>query len=251
MGAAKDTIMDIGRSGLNLLEAFGFIAKGKFHLSETAIQINKAGINSIFIVAITAMFIGLAMSTQLAKELYYNFGAEHLVGGLVAIAVIRELAPVITSIVVAGRVGAAISAEIGSMKATEQIDALKVLGINPIYYLFVPRLIASSIVTPLLTIIAAFVSIVAGMYLTEYSVNLSNQIYLDSVRQFVGNIDVWVMALKSTVFGMIISVIATTRGLSVTGGAEAVGKAATTTVVWSIIMIFTFNYVLTSIFFGF
>ncbi|MEI7473297.1 MAG: ABC transporter permease [bacterium] len=250
MGATREFVEDIGRSGQTLLEAFKFILKGKFHIVETCEQINKAGIDSIFIVAITAMFIGLAISTQLAKQLYYNFGAGHLVGGLVAIAIIRELAPVITSIVVAGRVGASISAEIGSMKSSEQIDALRVLGINPTYYLFVPRLIASSIITPLLTIISAFVSIVSGMVLTGISIGLNNKIYLDSVRQFIENQDVWVMVLKATVFGIIISVIATTRGFSVIGGAEAVGKATTTTVVWSIILIFTFNYILTSIFFG-
>jgi phospholipid/cholesterol/gamma-HCH transport system permease protein len=250
MGATRETVEDIGRSGITLLEAFRFIFRGRFHIGETAEQINKAGIGSVFIVSITAMFIGLAMSTQLAKELYYNFGAGHLVGGLVAIAIIRELAPVITAIVVAGRVGASISAEIGSMKASEQIDALRVLGINPTYYLFVPRLIASSIITPLLTVISAFVSILSGMVLTGFTIGLSNKIYLDSVRQFIGNQDVWVMLLKAAVFGLVISVIATTRGFSVVGGAEAVGKAATSTVVWSIILIFILNYVLTSIFFG-
>ena len=248
--ASKDVIADIGESGLNLREALKFIFRGRISLGDTAIQIRNAGIGSIFIVVITAAFIGLAMSTQLAKELSQRFGAEHYVGGLVAIAIVRELGPVVTSIVVAGRVGAAISAEIGSMKVSDQIDALMVLGINPIKYLLVPRLVAAAIVAPLLTIISAIVGILAGMILTRFIVDLPIAIYLDSVRTFVRPNDVYVMMLKSMVFGSAISIIATTTGLQVSGGAEAVGNGATKTVVWSIILIFTFNYIITSIFFG-
>ena len=246
----KDTIIDIGQSGINLGQAIKYIIVGRINLGETALQIQKAGIGSLFIVSITAIFIGLAMSTQLAKELATKFGAERLVGGLVGVAIVRELAPVITAIVVAGRVGAAISAEIGSMKVSEQIDALSVLGINPIRYLLVPRLIASAIVTPLLAIISAVLAISAGMILTMIIVNLSYSVFLDSVRTFVEVRDVFIMIFKSFVFGIIVSIIATTTGLQVKGGAEAVGNGATKTVVWSIILIFAFNYIITSIFFG-
>lgn len=249
MALNREIIADIGQAGINLIQALKYTVRGKINIGETAIQIDKAGIGSIFIVSITAIFIGLAMSTQLAKELR-NFGAENFLGGLVGVAVIRELAPVIASIVVAGRVGAAISAEIGSMKASEQVDALEVLGIDPIRYLLVPRLIAAAIVGPLLTIIAALLAILSGMVLGEITVNLSYSIYLDGVRTFVNTSDVFVMMLKAMVFGGAISIIATTTGLQVRGGAEAVGNAATKTVVWSIILIFTFNYLITSIFFG-
>ncbi|OGI01775.1 MAG: hypothetical protein A2287_00925 [Candidatus Melainabacteria bacterium RIFOXYA12_FULL_32_12] len=246
---ARQTIMDIGEAGLNLVRALKFAIKGKIDVGNTAVQIDKAGIGSLFIVSITAIFIGLAMSTQLAKELR-NFGAEQFIGGLIGVAVVRELAPVIAAIVVAGRVGAAITAEIGSMKASEQIDALEVLGINPIRYLLVPRLIAAAIVGPLLTVIAALLAILSGMVLSGIVVNLSYSVYLDSVRMFIEETDTLVMMLKAMVFGGIISIIATTTGLQVSGGAEAVGSAATKTVVWSIIMIFTFNYLITTIFFG-
>ena len=246
----KEMIEDIGQSGINLWQGLTYIFRGKIDFGDTAIQIQKAGIGSIFIVAITAAFIGLALSTQLAKELFRRYGAEQLVGGLIGIAVIRELAPVITSIVVAGRVGAAISAEIGSMKVSEQIDALEVLGINPIKFLLVPRLLACGIVTPLLTVISAIISVVAGMILTEITVGLNPQVYLDSVRTFLDLRDVLIMMLKSLVFGSAISIIATTTGLMTRGGAEAVGNGATKTVVWGIILIFTFNYIITSIFFG-
>ena len=249
MGFARQAFMDIGQAGLNLVQALKYTFKGQVDIGNTAVQIDKAGIGSLFIVSITAIFIGLAMSTQIAKELR-NFGAEHFIGGLIGVAVVRELGPVIAAIVVAGRVGAAITAEIGSMKASEQIDALEVLGISPIKYLLVPRLIAAGIVCPLLTVIAALLAILSGMVLSGFVVDLNYSVYLDSVRRFVEETDTLVMMLKAMVFGGIISIIATTTGLQVRGGAEAVGTAATKTVVWSIIMIFTFNYLITSIFFG-
>jgi phospholipid/cholesterol/gamma-HCH transport system permease protein len=246
----QEIISDIGNSGINFQKAFLYILRGKIDIGNTAVQIQKAGIGSLFIVIITAAFIGLAMSTQLAKELFQRYGAEQFVGGLIAISIVRELAPVITCIVVAGRVGAAISAEIGSMKVTEQIDALEVLGINPIKYLLVPRLIAAAVVSPLLTVISAVVAILAGMFLTKLTVNLNFLVYLDSVRAFLEIRDVFIMMLKSLIFGSAISIIATTTGLVTRGGAESVGNSTTKTVVWSIILIFTFNYIITSIFFG-
>lgn len=246
----KEVIADIGQSGINLWESIRFISKGKINMGDTAMQIVKAGIGSIFIVSITAAFIGLAMSTQLAKELSQRFSAESFVGGLISIAVVRELAPVITAIVVAGRVGAAITAEIGSMKVTEQVDALRVFGIDPIKYLLVPRLVACAIVSPLLTIISAIVSIIAGMFLAKSTVGLNYSVYLDSARTFIEIRDVFIMMLKAAIFGILISIIATSTGLVVKEGAEAVGNAATKTIVWSIILIFTFNYIITSLFFG-
>jgi phospholipid/cholesterol/gamma-HCH transport system permease protein len=250
MASSREIISNIGESGINFFQAVHYIFLGRINIGETAIQIQKAGIGSIFIVSITAIFIGLAMSTQLAKQLAENYGAGNLVGGLVAIAVVRELAPVITSIVVAGRVGASISAEIGSMKTTEQIEALQVLGIDTIRYLLVPRLVAAAITSPLLTVLSAFLSILAGMFLTSLTINLNSAVYLDSIRRALPVGDVFVMMLKSLIFGIAISILATTSGLQVKGGAEEVGNAATKTVVWSIILIFTFNYIITSIFFG-
>jgi len=249
--STKEIIIDIGDSGINLVKAVQYIAKGKVNIGNTAIQIVKAGIGSLFIIIITAAFIGLAMSTQIAKVMSQQFGADNYVGGIIAIAIVRELAPVIASIVVAGRVGAAITAEIGSMKVSEQIDALSVLGINPVRYLLVPRLLASAIISPLLTIVSAIVSVLSGMILAGHSIDLSYSIYLESVRQFVDTRDVFIMMLKALVFGCSISVIATTRGFQTGQGAEAVGNAATQTVVWSIIVIFVFNYIITSIFFGY
>ena len=248
MTPIRDTISYIGRSGINLMETLRFIALGMININDTAVQIVKTGIGSIFIILITQGFIGLAVSTQLAKE-FQELGAVNLIGGFIGLASVRELAPVISAIVVASRVGAGIAAEIGSMKVSEQVDALAVFGINPIKYLLVPRFIAASIVTPLLTVIAALITIIAGMLLSNLSVDVSYAGYLNSVRQYVMERDVYIMMLKSVMFGGAIAIIATTTGLEVQNGAESVGKAATQTVVWSIIVIFALNYIITSMFF--
>lgn len=244
----KEAVRQIGEAGLNLLSAIGYISRGKINWGHVAEQIVKNGIGSSFIASITASFIGFAMSVQLAKQLLL-LGAESYIGALVSTAAIRELAPVISAIVVAARVGSAISAEIGSMKTSEQIDALIVLGIDPVKYLIVPRLIASAIITPLLAVISAMLMIIAGMLLVNYLIHLNNDVYLSGVRIFNSTQDVFIMLLKSVIFGISISIIATTSGLQVEGGAEAVGDATTKTVVWSIIFIFIFNYIITSIFY--
>lgn len=250
MLTTKNKVEQIGEAFLNFSSAIKYILTGKINIENTANQIVKAGNESLFIVSITAVFIGLAMSVQLAQELSRNFGAAHLVGGLIALATIRELGPVLTAIVIAGRVGAAISAEIGSMKASEQINALIVLGIDPIRYLLVPRLIACAITCPLLTATFAYLAIIAGMFLTKLSVGLNYNVYMNSVRQFIVIDDIYIMIFKSIIFGMIISILATTSGLQVEGGAEEVGEAATNTVVRSIILVFIVNFLLTEIFFG-
>lgn len=246
----REIIEDLGESGINFIKSLEYILQGKLNIGNTSVQIVQAGIGSLFIVSITAIFIGLAMSTHLAKELSIRFGAQNLVGGIIGMAFIREIGPIITSIVVAGRVGAAVSAEIGSMKTSEQIDALSVLGINPIQFLVTPRLVASAIVSPLLTVFSCFLAIISGMFVTNHMVNISYSEYLDSVRLFVTIKDVLVMMFKAIVFGGIISILANTTGLQVQGGAEAVGKAATKTVVWSIIWVFIVNYLITSLFYG-
>jgi len=244
----EEAIQQIGEAGLNLYKAINYIIKWKINWQDVAEQIVKNGIGSSFIASITAIFIGFAMSVQLAKQLL-TLNAETYVGALVSTAAIRELAPVISAIVVAARVGSAISAEIGSMKSSEQVDALIVLGIDPVKYLIVPRLLASAIITPLLTVLSAALIIIAGMLLVNYVIHLSFEVYLSGVRIFNSTQDVFVMLLKAFTFGISISIIATTSGLQVEGGAEAVGDSTTKTVVWSIIFIFIFNYIITSIFY--
>ena len=244
----REEIKQLGEAGINLFKAFWYISRGKINWEEVAHQIVKTGFGSLFIVAITSSFIGLVLSLQLSIQLR-QFGAEHFVGALISGTAIRELGPIISAVVVAGRVGTAVAAEIGSMRSSEQIDALIVFGIDPVKYLIVPRLLSSAIITPLLSTVATFLIIIAGMFLAKVAVDLNYDVYLDAVRVVNTTHDVMVMLLKACIFGITIAIVATTAGLQVKGGAEAVGDATTKTVVWSYVLIFIFNYFLSSYFF--
>ncbi|HBG48128.1 MAG TPA: hypothetical protein DDW90_01185, partial [Cyanobacteria bacterium UBA9971] len=172
----KSAIKQLGEAGINLFKAFWYISRGKINWDEVARQIVKTGFGSLFIVAITSSFIGLVLSLQLSIQLR-QFGAEHFVGALISGTAIRELGPIISAVVVAGRVGTAVAAEIGSMRSSEQIDALIVFGIDPVKYLIVPRLLSSAIITPLLSTVATFLIIIAGMFLAKVAVDLNYDVY--------------------------------------------------------------------------
>lgn len=244
----REAVEQIGEAGINLFKALWYISRGKIRWEEVARQIVKTGLGSLFIVAITSSFVGLVMALQILTTLKI-YGAEAYLGSIISGIAIKELGPIISAIAVTGRVGSAISAELGSMKASEQIDALIVLGINPIRYLIVPRLLSSAIITPLLSSISAFLLIISGMFLAKAVVNLNYDAYLDTVRMNSTSHDIFVMLLKACIFGITIAIVATTAGLQVRGGSEAVGDAATKTVVWNYILIFIFNYFLSSYFF--
>ena len=240
----------VGQSYLNLYRAFCTAFKGKVSFKDFMYQASVRGVDSIIIILITCIFIGMALALHMTNELIETYGAETAVGGLIALAITRELAPVVTAIVIAGRVGASITAEIGSMKVTEQIDALRVMEIDPVDYLVVPRLLAGATITPLMTIIATIAAILSAMYLSFFYKELDPAIFLASVQEMLNTKDVFVSILKASCFGILIVTIASTFGLNVKGGADAVGVYTTKTVVWSLIVIFITNYIITSIFYG-
>lgn len=240
----------VGQASINLYRSILALLKGKINLKDTIYQASTRGVDSIIIILITCSFIGLALALHMTNELIETYGADTAVGGLIALAIARELAPVVTAIVIAGRVGASITAEIGSMKVTEQIDALRVMDIDPIDYLIVPRLIAGAAITPLLSIVAACASILSAMYLSYSYKGLSFAIFLESIQDMLSIRDILVSLLKASCFGVLIVTIASTFGLNVQGGADSVGTYTTKTVVWSLVVIFIVNYIITSIFYG-
>lgn len=246
----KNFLYLVGQSYLNLYRAVYWTLRGEINLSDTIFQASTRGVDSIIIILITCIFIGMALALQLTNQLIETYGAETAVGGLVALAIIRELAPVVTAIVIAGRVGASITAEIGSMKVSEQIDALRVMDIDPINYLVVPRLIAGAVISPLMTIIASVAAVLSAMYLSYTYKGLNFAVFLDSVRDMLSMEDIFVALLKASCFGVLIVTIASTFGLNVKGGADEVGNYTTRTVVWSLVVIFITNYIITSIFYG-
>ena len=202
---------------------------------ETVRQMAKLGADSLP--------TGMVFSVQTAKE-FVRFGASSSVGGIVAIAMGRELVPVLTGVVVAGRIGAAIAAEIGTMKVTEQIDALKVMATNPTTYLVVPRFLAIVLMMPVLIVFANTIGNIGGWLVSHYYAGISTFTYINSIKMFAEPFDMVGGMLKSAVFGGIIAIVACYKGLGAKQGAEGVGIATTGSVVLSIVLIFITNYFL-------
>lgn len=209
-------------------------------------QMAKLGADSLPIVTMTIMCTGMVFAVQTAKE-FVRFGAGASVGGIVAIAMGRELAPILTGVVVAGRIGAAIAAEIGTMKVTEQIDALKVMAVSPVSYLVVPRFIAIVLMLPVLILYSNVVGNLGGWIVAINYADISSYMYIDSIRQFAVPWDMIGGMVKGCFFGAIISIIGCHKGLLAKQGAEGVGLATTASVVLSIILIFIANYFLSLI----
>jgi phospholipid/cholesterol/gamma-HCH transport system permease protein len=200
-------------------QAIVHLLKAKINRRNTMEQMAAVGPDSLWIALITAAFVGMVFTIQVAREFLY-FGAGQAVGGVLALALTRELAPVLTAVVIAGRVGSAFAAEIGTMRVTEQIDALYILKTDPIDYLVLPRVIACSLY------------------------GISQVVFLDSVRNFMHVWDLLSAILKSIVFGGLVAVIGCSWGLTTTGGAKGVGQSTTTAVVTALLAIFIVNFFL-------
>lgn len=247
----------IGSSMMNFLSSVGeltilirasFINISGVSIKETIKQMYKLGVQSLPIVALTILFAGMVIALQTAKE-FVRFGAAASAGGVVAIGMARELVPVLSGIVVAGRVGAAIAAEIGSMKVTEQIDALKVMAVDPIQFLVTPRMLACMFIMPLLVVFGNIIGSAGGYFVATNYADISGYTYLNSIRVFMVFYDLFAGMIKSVFFGVIIAIVGCYKGMGAQQGAEGVGVATTSSVVLSIILIFVFNYFLSIVLF--
>ena len=211
-------------------------------------QMSRLGADSLPIVSMTSLCTGMVLSVQTAKE-FVRFGAADSVGGIVAIAMGRELAPILAGVVVAGRIGAAIAAEIGTMKVTEQIDALQVMATSPTQYLVAPRFIAIVLMMPVLVIYGNVVGDIGGGFVAMNYAGIGSHMFTESIRGFIEAWDIIGGLIKGAVFGAIIAIIGCHKGRNAQQGAEGVGRATTASVVLSIILIFIFNYFLSVILF--
>jgi len=237
--------------GLTLLggSSLGFLARLQIRFGETISQAYLLGYQSLIIVTLTSLFTGMVISLESAVQaVQYGFG--NIVGGAVAYASARELGPMLTGIVVAGRAGSAIAAEIGSMVVTEQIEALRSMGIEPARYLVVPRLLALLVMLPLLTIFADVVSLVGGMWVAKAYAHISYGDFIQSARTTITMADVDKGLLKTIVFAAIIALVGSYQGLRTRGGAAGVGKSTTGAVVVSMILIFIANFTLSLLLYG-
>lgn len=215
-------------------------------MKEVLRQMALLGTDSLPIVLMTILCTGMVFSIQTAKE-FVRFGAASSVGGIVAIAMGRELVPVLTGVVVAGRIGAAIAAEIGTMKVTEQIDALRVMAANPVSFLVVPRFIAIVLMMPVLVVFANLIGNIGGWIVAHYYAGIGTFTYENSIKVLAETYDMVGGMIKSSVFGAIIAIVGCYKGLTAPNGAEGVGLATTASVVLSIILIFITNYFLSII----
>lgn len=241
-------LKELGNIGIMFLQSIYWTFRRPFKLNYIFKQMEFIGVNSIMVVIITGTFTGMV----LALQSYYGFrkfGAEGLVGTTVALSMTRELGPVLTSLMVTGRAGSAMAAELGSMRVTEQIDALIVMALNPVKYLVVPRVIASFLMFPVLTAIANFVGIIGGYLVGVKLLGINEGAFINKIVKYLDLEDIYNGLIKAAVFGIIMSVISCYKGFYTSGGAEGVGKSTTEAVVMSSVTILVTDYVLTSLMF--
>jgi phospholipid/cholesterol/gamma-HCH transport system permease protein len=212
-------------------------------------QIVYMGYFSLPVVGLTALFTGMVLALQ-SYTGFSRFNAESAIATVVVLSVTRELGPVIAGLMVAGRVGAAMAAEIGTMRVTEQIDALTTLSTDPLRYLVLPRLLAGLVTLPLLVLVADIIGVFGGFLVATYKLNFNAVTYLTQTERYLETIDVVSGLVKAAVFGFIVALMGCYHGYHSRGGAEGVGQATTYAVVSASILILLFNYFLTQAFFA-
>ncbi|MCC2672355.1 MAG: mlaE, partial [Armatimonadetes bacterium] len=215
-----------GELALLLFRTVGAVLRGRILLLETIRQMSAIGVNSLPISLVTISFSGMVLALHTANQLK-RLGVDWLIGGIVSVSMAREAAPVLTAIVVAARVGSAIAAEIGTMVVTEQVDALRSLGVNPVHYLVVPRFIAAVLMLPVLTIFANAAGIGGGWLVSVLGAGVESSVFLQSARDLLTPRDLVLGLIKTFVFGAIIAVVGCNQGLRTRGGAAGVGRSTT------------------------
>ncbi|MCS7030300.1 MAG: MlaE family lipid ABC transporter permease subunit [Gloeomargarita sp. SKYG116] len=219
------------------------LLRGRIHRRNLVAQLNVVGPESLLVVVLTGLFVGMVFTIQVARE-FIRFGSGDLVGGVLALALVRELAPVLTAVIVTGRVGSAFAAELGTMRVTEQIDALYMLKTDPVDYLVLPRVLACTLMVPLLTVVGFVVGIAGGLLIGNWMYDLSVSQFLDSVEQFMEAQDLVKALIKGAIFGMLVATIGCSWGLTTTGGAKGVGQSTTASVVTGLLAIFISDFFL-------
>jgi phospholipid/cholesterol/gamma-HCH transport system permease protein len=211
-------------------------------------QVEFIGVNSLLVIILTGSFTGMVFAFQ-SYIGFSKFGAEYLVGTVVTLGMARELGPVLSAIMVAARAGSAITAEIGTMKVTEQVDALSALAVDPVQYLIVPRILAGVFVMPLLNAIAVFCGTVGGIFVGVNILGINKTLYMENMYRYIDFSDFMNGMIKSVVFGLIVTLVGCYKGFYTSGGAAGVGKATTESVVMACVLILVFDYILTAFMF--
>jgi phospholipid/cholesterol/gamma-HCH transport system permease protein len=239
---------EVGRGSLLLWQTLTWVFRRPLDLRYIIRQMEELGVNSLFVVLIMASFTGMVLALQ-SHTGFKRFDAENFVGTVVALSMTRELGPVLTGLVVAGRAGASMAAELGTMRVTEQIDALMTLATNPVKFLVVPRFLAALIMMPVLTAVADIVGIIGGYMVSVHMLHANPVIYIRRTTDYLELNDIYSGLLKACIFGMIIAIVGCYKGFYAEGGAEGVGRATTGAVVVSMMLILVANYFITALLF--
>ena len=246
--AVLENVEEMGKILLLFVSVLAWMFRPPLKLRNIFKQMEFVGVKSIFVVVLTGTFTGMVMALQ-GYHGFRMFSAESLVGGTVALGMTRELGPVLTSLMVTARAGSAMAAELGTMRVTEQIDALYVMAVNPVKHLIVPRVIAGVLMVPLLTVVADFVGILGGYFVGVHILGINSGVFVKNITRLVELDDIYNGLVKAACFGLILSLIGCYKGFNTRGGAEGVGRATTEAVVLASITILISDYFLTAIMF--
>jgi len=257
MVISKDSVERLGSRTINLIRYMGSVSilvsdtfirlfQRPFRLRHIVKQMSRIGVESLPIVSLISLFTGMVLALQSAYQMQ-KISAEMYIASLVALSMTRELGPVLTALIVAGRCGASITAELGTMKVTEQIDALETMATNPTNYLIVPRFWALFFMLPILTLYADIIGIIGGYTIGRYKLNITHHMYHRMTFEPLSIKDIFNGLIKSITFAIIICIIACFEGINTKGGAEGVGLATTSSVVRSFILIIAADCLLTAL----
>jgi phospholipid/cholesterol/gamma-HCH transport system permease protein len=247
-GTLERLFTEVGRFFLILWRVLAWTPRPPYDVRQLLVQMVRVGVDSVPVILLTAMFTGMVLALQTFSVLL-RFNAEGFVGSLVALSLVRELSPVLGGLIVAGRAGSAMGAELGSMRVTEQIDALEVMATDPVHYLMVPRVWATTITLPMLVLLGNGIGIFGGYLVAVVLMGANPVVYLDNTFQFMDLPDLTSGLIKAAVFGLLISVIGCQKGYFTTGGAAGVGRATTQAVVTASIAILITDFFLTKLLF--
>ncbi len=252
--AVANSVADLGAVAIRWVETLGDMSLFTFRTiswlmtrlprrDTFVVSLYNIGVLSLPVVALTGTFIGMVLAVQSYTQ-FRAFGFESRLGALINLSMCRELGPVLAATMLAGRVGSSIAAELGTMRVSEQIDALESMGANPIQYLVVPRFLGCLLMIPSLTVVAIFMGVVGGWAYAVYVLGIDSYHYWNNSQQFVGNWDLFYGIFKSVFFGATIAIVSCYRGFHCAPGAEGVGKAATAAFVMSFVIILIIDFVI-------
>lgn len=239
---------ELGAIMIYLWESFLSIFRFSINFKNLVDQMAFIGVDSFFVVGLTGLFTGMVLSLQ---SYYFAkmVGITYLIGPTIALSMTRELGPVLTGLMITARCGSSMASEIGTMKVTEQIDALEVMAVDSFYFLAVPRILASMIMVPIMAALCSLIGIIGGYIVYGYFLGLNKTVYIGRIYQYIKLGDIYGGLLKAVVFGLILATISTFKGFMTTGGSKGVGRSTTQAVVLSSIYILFADYLLTSVLF--